>query len=219
MLTGPPAPVPWSRERTSLACCWGDVGFSRNLHRERMRGRRICPASLRKHERKFDSVKDFGCVRCIRYVTNCRRNSRVLAQHLNPHIPMIRYSDLKCRMTQKNSAPTYRIRWSHLQRLLYVIELDQSMTLNPVFLRANPHYIPGSPCYYVGSTSQAPAARFEEHKSCGRNASRIVGGFCKNLRMDLVPSAGKRFSRDRALEKEVRLARDLRTKGCGVWQA
>lgn len=132
---------------------------------------------------------------------------------------MTRYSDLKSRLKQKNSTPTYRIRWSHLQRLLYLIELDPSVTLNPDFLRANPRYIPGFPCYYAGSTSQAPEARFQEHKAGGRNASRIAHGFCKNLRMDLVPSAGKRFSREKALKEEVRLARDLRSKGCGVWQA
>lgn len=107
----------------------------------------------------------------------------------------------------------------HLWRLLYLVELDPDIMSNLVFQRANPRYVLGMPCFYAGSTSQTPEARFREHKSGGRNASRVVHGFCENLRMDLVPSAGKRFPRERALKEEVRLARELRAKGFGVWQA
>ena len=99
------------------------------------------------------------------------------------------------------------------------MELDPSVATDLVFQRANPRYVPGLPCFYAGSTSQTPEARFNEHKSGGRNASRIAHGFVKKLRMDLVSSAGKRFPRERALKEEVRLARELRAKGFGVWQA
>jgi hypothetical protein len=100
-----------------------------------------------------------------------------------------------------------------------LIELDQSVTLDPDFRGANPGYMPGSPCFYAGSTSQIPEDRYREHKSGGRNASRIAHRFGKNLRMDLVPSAGNRYPRERALKEEIRLARALRAKGFGVWQA
>lgn len=107
----------------------------------------------------------------------------------------------------------------HLRRLLYLVELDQSVATDPVFQRANPGYVSGSPCYYAGSTSQTPEARFHEHRSGTRNASRIAHRFGRILRMDLVPSAGKRYPRERALKEEIRLARALRAKGFGVWQA
>jgi hypothetical protein len=107
----------------------------------------------------------------------------------------------------------------HLWRRLYLFELDPDIASSLIFQRANPRYVQGMPCFYAGSTSQTAEARFQEHKAGGRNASKVVRGFCRNLRMDLVSSAGKKFPRERALEEEARLARDLRSQGFGVWQA
>jgi predicted GIY-YIG superfamily endonuclease len=132
---------------------------------------------------------------------------------------MTRYSDLTRPPHQTSNTPRLQMRWRHLRRVLYLVELDQSVATDPVFQRANPGYVPGSPCYYAGSTSQTPEDRYREHSSGGRNASRIAHRFGKNLRMDLVPSAGKRYPRERALKEEIRLARALRAKGFGVWQA
>ena len=119
----------------------------------------------------------------------------------------------------RNSYPRKSIATRHLRRLIYLVELDPSVAADPVFQRANPRYVSGAACYYAGSTSQDPEARFHEHMSGTRNASRIAHRFGRILRMDLVPSAGKRFPRVRALKEEVRLARELRAKGFGVWQA
>ena len=119
----------------------------------------------------------------------------------------------------RNPFPRKSTATRHLRRLIYLVELDPSVAADPVFQRANPRYAPGSACYYAGSTSQDPEARFYEHMSGTRNASRIAHRFGRILRMDLVPSAGKRFSRERALKEEFRLARELRAKGFGVWQA
>jgi hypothetical protein len=107
----------------------------------------------------------------------------------------------------------------HLDRGIYLIELDPRVALEPVFLKANPLYVPGQLCFYAGSTSLTIESRFQEHVSGGRNASRIAHRFGRKLRMDLVPDAGKLMPRERALKAEVRLARELRAKGFGVWQA
>lgn len=107
----------------------------------------------------------------------------------------------------------------HLPRGIYLIELDPCVALDPAFRKANPRYVPGSLCLYAGSTSQPPSDRFMEHVSGARNASRIAHRYGLRLRMDLVPGAGKRMPRERALKAEVRIARELRARGFGVWQA
>ena len=107
----------------------------------------------------------------------------------------------------------------HLRRGIYLLELDPLVALDPAFLKANPRYVPGQLCVYAGSSSQRPEERYIEHVTGGRNASRIAHRYGLRLRMDLVPDAGKRMPRERALKAEVRLARELRAKGFGVWQA
>ena len=111
--------------------------------------------------------------------------------------------------------------FKHLPRGIYLIELDPSVIQDSAFRKANPRLIEGHPSYYFycGSSSQRPEERYIEHITGGRNASRIAHRFGKCLRMDLVPDVGKRMPRDRALKAEVQLARELRTKGFGVWQA
>ncbi len=114
-----------------------------------------------------------------------------------------------------SSNPDYK----HLPRGVYLVELDPCVALDSAFQKANPRYVPGSLCFYAGSSSQLPSDRFMEHVSGGRNSSRIAHHYGLRLRMDLVPGAGKRMPRERALKAEVRLARELRAKGFGVWQA
>jgi hypothetical protein len=105
------------------------------------------------------------------------------------------------------------------RRVLYLIELDQRVASEPSFRAANPNYIPGMPCFYVGSTSLTPQERFEQHTSGRKNASRIAFLFGRKLRMDLVSSSGTTLPRAWALKAEARLARELRAKHCGAWQA
>lgn len=115
--------------------------------------------------------------------------------------------------------PSSSIKSGYLDRGIYLIELDPRVALDPVFMKANPRYLPGQLCFYAGSTSLTFKARLQEHVSGGRNASRIAQLYGQSLRMDLVPDAGKLMPRERALKAEVRLARELRAKGFGVWQA
>lgn len=104
------------------------------------------------------------------------------------------------------------------RRLLYLIELDPRAAWDAAFMAANPHYVTGMMCFYVGSTSLAPSDRFDQHITGSKNASRIAHRYGTQLRMDLVP-ASKPLPRKWALKAEARLARDLRAKGFGAWQA
>ncbi|MBC7980362.1 MAG: hypothetical protein H7Y36_07350 [Armatimonadetes bacterium] len=103
------------------------------------------------------------------------------------------------------------------RRLLYLIELDPRAALDPAFMAANPNYVAGI-LFYVGSTSLTPQERFEQHITGSKNASRIAHSYGIKLRMDLVPN-NKSLPRDWAIRAEARLARDLRSKGFGAWQA
>ncbi|MEI7910244.1 MAG: hypothetical protein WCK77_11445 [Verrucomicrobiota bacterium] len=104
------------------------------------------------------------------------------------------------------------------RRVNYVIELDPAVASVPAFAAANPHYIPGMPCLYVGSTSQRPEARYDEHISGSRNPSKIAHTYGRALRMDLVPDQ-EPIRRQWAIKRESRFARELRASGNGVWQA
>ena len=98
---------------------------------------------------------------------------------------------------------------------IYVIELDKQVLEKKKFREANPDYVDGSPCVYVGMTSKTPEERFEQHKS-GYRSSRIV----KQFGIRLKPRQHQSFnpmSRDEAAEMEFEKARRLRRKGWGVW--
>lgn len=112
----------------------------------------------------------------------------------------------------RSLSPLYR----SYPRIIYVIELSPDAATDPAFARANPRYIPGMPCCYVGSSSQTAEQRFRDHL-VGHNASRLAHQYAVKLRFDLMPDQ-KPTPRDRALREEKRLARALRLKGFGIWQ-
>jgi hypothetical protein len=111
--------------------------------------------------------------------------------------------------------------FKHLPRGIYLIELDPSVIQDSAFRKANPRLIEGQPSFYFycGSSSQRPRERYIQHITGGRNASRIAHRYGRALRMDLVPDAGQQMPRAQAIKAEARLARELRAKGYGVWQA
>lgn len=98
---------------------------------------------------------------------------------------------------------------------IYVIELDKQVLEKKKFREANPDYVAGSPCVYVGMTSKTPEERFEQHKS-GYKSSRIVKQFGIRLKPRQYQSLNP-MSRDEAVEMEFEKARRLRKKGWGVW--
>lgn len=99
---------------------------------------------------------------------------------------------------------------------IYVIELDSAVLEGDTFREANPDYIEGKPCVYVGMTSLTPEARFDQH-SAGTKSSRRVKKYGMRLRPKLYDRHNPMTYED-ACEMEVEKARRLRNKGYGVWQ-
>jgi hypothetical protein len=48
---------------------------------------------------------------------------------------------------------------------VYVIELDKDVLYEAKFKKANPEYVTGKPCVYVGMTGHDPDTRFDQHKA------------------------------------------------------
>ncbi|MFO1412440.1 MAG: hypothetical protein U1F10_00695 [Burkholderiales bacterium] len=100
---------------------------------------------------------------------------------------------------------------------VYVVELAPDVLAEPRFRRANPGYVEGMPCYYVGMTGLDPDVRFDKHKA-GLQANRFVQRYGLRLRPDLYDLYGV-LGYDEARDLEVELGIDFRESGCGVWQA
>jgi hypothetical protein len=100
---------------------------------------------------------------------------------------------------------------------VYVVELSLDVLMEARFRKANPDYVQGKPCLYVGMTGLDPDVRFDKHKA-GIQANRYVQRFGLRLLPKLyevynpMPYEGAR-------EMEVELAIGLREEGFGVWQA
>lgn len=100
---------------------------------------------------------------------------------------------------------------------VYVIELSKDVLYEQRFKKANPGYITGKPCVYVGMTGLDPDTRFDKHKA-GIQSNRYVQQF--GLR--LLPKLYEVYNPmpyDGARNMEVELAISLREAGFGVWQA
>ena len=105
---------------------------------------------------------------------------------------------------------------------VYVIKLKDSVLSKKKFREANPDYVQGKPCYYVGSTSKSPEVRAEEHQTGARNKrGRLYSPIAKEFFDGLRPSKYKKYnplsSQEKAEKKEMDLAEELRKKGYGVW--
>ena len=100
---------------------------------------------------------------------------------------------------------------------VYVIELSQDVLYEARFRKANPDYVSGKPCVYVGMTGVNPDLRFDKHKA-GIQSNRFVKEFGLRLRPDLYEMYNP-MPYDGACEMEVELAIGLRESGYGVWQA
>lgn len=100
---------------------------------------------------------------------------------------------------------------------VYVIELSADVLYEARFKKANPEYVTGKPCVYVGMTGLDPDLRFDKHKA-GIQSNRYVKQFGLRLLPDIY-DAYNPMSYDDARDMEVALAIDLREGGYGVWQA
>ena len=100
---------------------------------------------------------------------------------------------------------------------VYVIELSKDVLFEARFRRANPAYITGKPCMYVGMTGLDPDVRFDKHKA-GIQSNRYVKEFGLRLLPELYDLYNP-LSYAHARDLEVELAIDFREAGYGVWQA
>ena len=100
---------------------------------------------------------------------------------------------------------------------VYVVELSNDVRFEARFKKANPGYVAGKPCLYVGMTGLDPDVRFDKHKA-GIQANRFVRDYGLRLLPELYELYGQ-MSYDDARALEVELAIDFREAGYGVWQA
>src|SRR5512143_3331988 len=90
---------------------------------------------------------------------------------------------------------------------VYVIELSKDVLYEGRFRKANPGYIAGKPCLYVGMTGLDPDVRFDKHKA-GIQSNRFVKQFGLRLLPDLYELYDP-MSYDQARDLEVELAIDF----------
>lgn len=100
---------------------------------------------------------------------------------------------------------------------VYVVELSNDVLFESKFKKANPDYVYGKPCLYVGMTGLDPDLRFDRHKA-GIQANKYVQRFGLWLLPDLYERYNPMPYED-ARYMEVDLAIRLREAGYGVWQA
>jgi hypothetical protein len=115
------------------------------------------------------------------------------------------------------SAPKRRATARRRHYHVYVVELSPEVLRHARFVRANPGYVTGKPCVYVGMTGLDPDLRFDKHKA-GIQANRYVTLFGQRLLPELYELYNP-LTYDEARSLEVELGIDLRESGYGVWQA
>ena len=101
---------------------------------------------------------------------------------------------------------------------VYVVLLDPAVAKRAKFIKANPHFIPGQTCVYVGMTGLDPDTRFDRHKA-GIQANALVQRYGLRLMPELVDDLKQPMSYEDARYMEVDVAIRLRESGYGVWQA
>jgi hypothetical protein len=99
---------------------------------------------------------------------------------------------------------------------VYVIELSSDVLYEPKFKKANPDYMQGKPCVYVGMTGHDPDTRFDQHKA-GIKANKFAHKYGMRLMPEIYEKLNPMPYGD-AQYMEVDLAIRLREAGYGVWQ-
>lgn len=99
---------------------------------------------------------------------------------------------------------------------VYVIRLSDEVLASGRFRQANPEYVEGRPCVYVGMTGWTPERRFEAHLNGYKSSSYVTRYGC-----ELMPRAYEHLNPmtyEEAVQEERRLAERLRREGYAVWQ-
>jgi hypothetical protein len=99
---------------------------------------------------------------------------------------------------------------------VYAILLSDKVLESRKFLEANPNYVRGMACFYVGMTAKSPAERFEQHLA-GYKSNRFAHLY--GLRL-MPPSFTliKPRTYEEACRLERKIAERMGRKGFGVWQ-
>ena len=105
---------------------------------------------------------------------------------------------------------------------VYVISLKKEVLKSKKFRNANPNYVEGKPCYYVGITSKKDVTeRALQHKNAVRNEkgplySKIANKYYNGLTKKYSSLKPVRFKKQ-AMNLEENVANQLKAKECGVW--
>jgi len=120
---------------------------------------------------------------------------------------------------------------------LYVMIVDPTIMEKKKFREANPDYVEGMPCFYVGKTEHVPRCRQSQHQGkqkgtwrcyCGKEGttntlefwhkpSTVVKDYTEGfLKADLFRDWNP-VEPEVAEEREAELAAHLRKQGYGIW--
>ena len=113
---------------------------------------------------------------------------------------------------------------SKIRYSIYVIRLKEDVLRHKKFREANPNYIEGKPCAYVGETELTPEERFQEHRTGFRkNGLKWHNTYVKNYGRWLCRKQFEKenkkgiWSKNKARAMEAKKAEQLRAKGWAVW--
>lgn len=115
-----------------------------------------------------------------------------------------------------SSSPHVRSPLPARRYLVYAIRLRPAVLEVGRFRDANPEYMEGMDCFYVGMTAKSPEERWQQHRN-GYKSSRFARRYgCELMPPEFTVIRHRTFEEARRLER--RIARRLRKKGYGVWQ-
>jgi predicted GIY-YIG superfamily endonuclease len=99
---------------------------------------------------------------------------------------------------------------------VYAILLSPDVLASKKFREANPQYIEGRDCFYVGMTAKSSAERYEQHRAGYKSNS-----FARRFGVKLMPpefTVINPRTYEEARRMERRIAVRLRREGFGIWQ-
>lgn len=84
------------------------------------------------------------------------------------------------------------------KHFVYIIELDKDVLYESKFKKANPEYVTGKPCVYVGMTGLDPDTRFDQHKA-GIKANKYAKKYGLRLKPEIYEKLRIAISMDNML--------------------
>ena len=101
---------------------------------------------------------------------------------------------------------------------VYVIDLDKSIVVKEKdFREANPQYVDGKPCVYVGQSYLKPNERFNKHKSGHKAGRKYVTKYGRWVKKKNIPDKNPHSNRTSAKKREKEVAEILKKRGWAVW--